>query len=304
MSVFGSKTTKKKELTRPEWIRGRVSFNESFQKVYKVLKKENVHTVCTEAACPNKDECWKDGHVTFIILGDVCTRGCLFCNVKNGKPLKIDKNEPERITRVVKKLAKKYVVITSVTRDDLEDEGAEHFLQVIQSIKKNNPETFVEALVPDFSARKELIQKISHSSANVIAHNIEMPESLYKEIRKRSNYKQSIETLRILNENKNFAGYLTKSSMMVGVGETTEEIYKTIHDLKNVGVDIVYIGQYLSPSKKHWPVKKYYTPEEFNQIGSKAEEIGIKVVSSGPMVRSSYKAYESYNKANSITLTT
>lgn len=304
MPITRLKTIEKKELARPEWIRGRVSSNESFQKVYKVLKKEKVHTVCTEAACPNKGECWKNSHVTFIILGEVCTRGCQFCNIKNGKPLEIDKNEPERIARVVKKLAKKYVIITSVTRDDLEDEGVGHFLQVIKSIKKNNPETFVEILVPDFSARKELIQKISDSSAVVIAHNIEMPERLYKEIRKRSDYRKSLETLRILNENKESAGYLIKSSIMVGVGETTEEIYETIHDLKNVGVDIVYIGQYLSPSKKHWPVKKYYTPEEFNQIGHKAEEIGIKVVSSGPMVRSSYKAYESYNKANSITLTT
>jgi len=285
-----------KILTRPSWIRGKVSFDENAKEVGEILQRSNLNSVCIEAACPNKGECWQAKHVTFMILGSVCTRSCLFCNVDGGSPEAPDVMEPEEISKAVKKLAIKYCVITSVTRDDLEDQGAGHFIDVVDQIKTESSDTIVELLIPDFAADPEFLRKIAFSKAEVIGHNIEMPEPFYPEIRPEADYSRSLEVLRLLDKfkKKDGADILTKSSLMLGLGEEEEDIFQALEDLRAAGVDIVYLGQYLSPSRKHWPVKKYYRPLEFKSLESRAKSMGFRGVSAGPMVRSSYRAYESY----------
>jgi len=230
--------------------------------------------------------------VTFMLLGNLCTRKCRFCDVPAGIPGNPDPLEPFKIAQAVSTLNLRYVVITSVTRDDLDDRGAGQFIKVTEKIKEINPETLVEFLIPDLDADYNLLNDISFCGASVIGHNIEMPERLYRYMRPGSDYKRSLKTLSVLRKISRLS--IVKSSIMVGVGETTGEIEETVRDLKTAGVDVLYVGQYLSPSKKHWSVKKFYTPGEFYDIKNMALDIGIKVIRSGPMVRSSYKAYESY----------
>lgn len=286
---------KGKSVKKPDWIRGKFSFGENYEKVKGVLKELDLNTVCDEAACPNKGECWDEGHATFMILGDICTRKCLFCNVSEGEMDEPDTDEGVRIARAVKDLGIKYAVITSVTRDDLDDRGAEHFVKTVKELKKSSPDVFVELLIPDFDADEELLRKVASSGAEVIGHNVEMPEGMYPAVRPRSDYQRSMNVLKILSQMKTEgAKILIKSSLIIGLGEGKRDIIRTLEDLEGRGVDIVYIGQYLSPTGDHWPVNKYYTPEEFKSFEEKALKMGFSAVCSGPMVRSSYRAYQTY----------
>ncbi len=274
----------------PAWIRARISMSEEYLGVQKLLKEKNLNTVCVEAACPNKGECWKRRHVTFMILGKVCTRKCRFCNVSGGIPETVDLTETVRIAEAVRELQAEYVVVTSVTRDDLPDKGANQFIRAVEEIRSRAPYAKIELLIPDFDADTELLRKIAFSGADIVGHNIEMPEALYPEIRPSADYKTSIQALNILNSMKNDgAPILVKSSMMLGLSETEEDILLTFKDLKESGVDILYAGQYLAPSTRHWPVKKYYTPQEFKFYHQKAIQTGFPQVKAAPMIRSSYQ---------------
>ncbi|MFA6636230.1 MAG: lipoyl synthase [Candidatus Omnitrophota bacterium] len=280
---------------RPDWIRAAVPAGSCCETFKSVLDGFGLNTVCVEADCPNRGECWDTGSATFMILGDICTRDCRFCNVKKGVPGDPDTQEPEKIAEVVRKLGMEYAVVTSVTRDDLPEGGTEHFTRVVRAIRRSSPRVPIEILIPDFSAREELLKKIAASGADVIGHNIEMPESLYCSLRPSSSYKNSLNTLKYLSDLRNDgAEIFVKSSLMLGLGETDMDISRTLRDLKEAGVDVIYMGQYLSPSKEHWPVKKYYTPDEFSRFRETALAMGFRSVSSGPMVRSSYRAQETY----------
>lgn len=264
-----------------------------------MLSRElGLNSVCVEASCPNKGECWKEKHITFMILGNICTRSCSFCNITSLNPGKPEADEPERVAKAIEKLGIKYTVITSVTRDDLADKGASHFVKTVSAVKERTPDVKVELLIPDIDADPELLGRIAFSGAEVIGHNIEMPEKLYTEIRPDSYYGSSLGALKVLSRMRDAgAGMLVKTSIMLGLGEEKRDIYKTLEDLKRAKVDIVYLGQYLNPSDQHWPVKKYYEPAEFVRIAEYAENMGFKTVLSGPMVRSSYRAMQSYEAA-------
>lgn len=286
-------------LQKPSWIRGTVSWDENFKEIKGLTEKLNLNTVCVEAACPNRGECWQKRHVTFMILGDVCTRGCSFCNVTGGIPVEVDPDEPANVAKAVKELGAKYIVITSVTRDDLEDKGAGHFVATVNQVKELNPGAFVELLIPDLEADEGLLRQVAFSGAQVIGHNIEMPSILYEDIRPNASYSKSLEVLRILGSMKQErARILVKSAIMLGLGEQEEDILTTLRDLKDAGTDIVYMGQYLSPSEKHCPVKRYYTPGEFGSLQEEAGKMGFKAAFAAPMVRSSYRAYEAYMQAS------
>lgn len=286
------------QIEKPAWIRGKLSSGEGHSRVRDLMKRLGLCSVCVSAACPNRGECWEAKHVTFMLLGDVCTRGCLFCNVSEGYAAPPDTEEPGKVAGAVKELGIKYAVVTSVTRDDLADKGAGHFAATVRNIKKISPDTIVELLIPDLDADEALLEKVVFCGPEVIGHNIEMPRNLYRRIRPRARYDRSLRALSGLSRFKDRAGIKIKSAMMVGLGEDEGDIHRTFVDLKRSGVDILYIGQYLSPTKKHWPVKKYYTPEEFSRLGASAEEMGFDAVLSGPMVRSSYRARETYLLAN------
>ena len=280
---------------RPDWIRGKVSWSEGLKEVKGILAELKLTTVCIEADCPNKGECWEKKHATFMILGDVCTRGCNFCNLTSGDPSEPDLSEPERVAKAVKELGIKYAVITSVTRDDLDDKGAGQFEKTVKAIKSICPDVLVEFLIPDFDGSKALIEKVAFSGADVVGHNIEVPENMYPAVRPRSDYTRSLGVLRVLSDlKKKGADILVKSSLIIGLGEEEEGIMTTLKDLKASGVDIVYIGQYLSPSKRHSPVRRFYKPAEFDKLEQKTRQIGFKSVISAPMVRSSYRAHEAY----------
>ncbi len=280
--------------SKPTWIRGKISCNEVYAKVRGLLSDLKLHSVCVSAACPNKGECWEARHVTFMILGDICTRGCLFCNVKPGAPEAPDAAEPGNIAKAVKELGIKYAVVTSVTRDDLADRGAGHFVATVERIKELSPDTLVELLIPDLDADGALLRETALSGADVVGHNIEMPERLYASVRPGADYARSLKTLRSLAALKGRSGILVKSAIILGLGEAPADITRTLKDLKEADVDIVYMGQYLNPTKKHWPVEKYYTPEEFSALEAEAKGMGFRAVLAGPMVRSSYRAQESY----------
>ncbi|MBL7072565.1 MAG: lipoyl synthase [Candidatus Omnitrophica bacterium] len=278
----------------PTWIRARISTNEDYLGVQKILEDKNLNTVCAEAACPNKGECWTRRHVTFMILGKVCTRKCRFCNVSAGVPEAVDPGETKRIAEAVQALRSDHVVITSVTRDDLPDKGANQFIRAVEEIRSRAPNTKIELLIPDFAADTQLLKRIALTGADIIGHNIEMPAALYPEIRPEADYKTSLEVLNILNSMKNAgAPILVKSSMMLGLGETEEDILLTFKDLKEAGVDILYAGQYLAPSNRHCPVKKYYTPQEFKFFRQKATQLDFLQIEIAPMIRSSYQTPDS-----------
>ena len=281
-----------KILSKPDWIRSRVLWSGAVDNIHDLLHDLELKTVCVEANCPNKCECWNGRHVTFIILGSVCTRGCSFCGVsKDNHPEKPDILEPKRIAKAVKKMKLEYAVITSVTRDDLPDKGTRQFVTTVAEIRSVSQNIAIELLVPDLNAEYRLLEAIAFSGAQVIGHNIEMPEKLYKEIRPRSDYRRSLKVLEILNgiRDSKKMDISVKSSMMLGLGEDEKDILGTLIDLKNTGVDTVYLGQYLAPTKHHWPVKKYYRPDEFKYFEQKAREIGFETVCAGPLVRSSYR---------------
>jgi lipoyl synthase len=282
---------------RPEWIRAKAPFGDEAEKVAGILKDLDLVTVCVEADCPNKGECWKDKHATFMILGNVCTRGCNFCDVSSGTPRDPDGTEPERVARAVSELGIRYAVITSVTRDDLDDRGSGQFERTVKAIKKISPGTLVEILIPDFSGISELIKRAAFSGACVIGHNIEVPASIYPAVRPGADYARSLGVLRALSDlREKGAGIFVKSSLITGLGEKYGDIISTLREIRSAGTDIVYIGQYLSPSREHLPVEKFYEPGEFSALAEEARSMGFGSVLSGPMVRSSYKACLAYRE--------
>ena len=279
---------------KPDWIRSKLSNSKEFFLTKTIVNKNNLVTVCQEANCPNITECWSKRHATFMIMGDTCTRACAFCDVKTGKPGKLDELEPVKISQAVKKLNLKHVVITSVDRDDLADGGANHFFEVINLTRKTNPNTTIEVLTPDFLRKGEAYKKVLEANPDVFNHNIETVPSLYLKVRPGSRYFASLELLK--NVKKINKKVFTKSGIMVGLGEKKDEILQVMDDLKTADVDFLTIGQYLQPSEKHFPLDRYYSPQEFNDLGSIAKAKGFLLVSSSPLTRSSYHADEDFAK--------
>lgn len=280
-----------KTTRRPDWLRVEAKFSNKYLEIKALSKSVNLHTVCEEAGCPNIYECYKAGTATFLILGNKCTRSCGFCLIEKGKPDALDKEEPKRIANAVQRLKLNYVVITSVTRDDLEDGGAQIFSQTVSDIRKILPDCGIELLIPDLNGSESALNMIINSSPNVINHNVETVRSLYPVVRKRFNYDWSLNLLKLVK--KKDKRIISKSGIVVGMGESWDEILETITHLSAVECDILTIGQYLSPSRTHRRVQKYYTPEEFNELKEIAHRMGIPEVVSGPLVRSSYHAHMS-----------
>ncbi len=277
---------------KPNWIRSKLLNSKEFFITKSVINQNNLVTVCQEANCPNITECWSKRHATFMIMGDTCTRACGFCDVKTGKPDKLDPFEPYKISNAVKKLNLKHVVITSVDRDDLPDGGSQHFFEVIKTTQKNNPNTSIEVLTPDFLRKGEAYKKVLEANPDVFNHNIETVPSLYRKVRPGARYFGSLELLKNSKQiNKNV---FTKSGLMVGLGETKDEILQVMDDLISADVDFLTIGQYLQPSPKHFPLVRYYHPDEFNELEQQAKAKGFLLVSSSPLTRSSYHADEDF----------
>jgi lipoic acid synthetase len=277
---------------KPAWIRVKASYSQDYIETKNILKKNNLITVCEEASCPNINECWSKKHATFMIMGDTCTRACAFCNVKTGIPNILDLQEPKKIAQSVSDLNLLHVVITSVDRDDLVDGGAKHFADVISEIKNKNTKTTVEVLTPDFLRKGDVYKIVVDAKPDVFNHNLETVPRLYLRVRPGSRYFQSLDLLRKVKDYN--SSIFTKSGLMVGLGETKEEIMQVMDDLRVAGVDFLTIGQYLQPSTKHYPIKNFITPEEFENYKLIAEGKGFLLVSSGPLTRSSYHASEDF----------
>jgi len=273
---------------KPDWIRTRITNSQIFFKTKEIVNKNKLTTVCQEANCPNITECWSKKHATFMIMGDTCTRGCAFCDVKTGKPSVLDPMEPFKVSNAVKELALNHVVITSVDRDDLEDGGANHFKDVINEVKKNNTSTTVEVLTPDFLKKGKSYEKVLEASPDVFNHNIETVPSLYLKVRPGSRYFTSIELLKLVKIKK--PNVFTKSGIMLGLGEKKDEIIQVMDDLRMADVDFLTIGQYLQPTTKHFPLDRYVHPDEFKEFKNVAISKGFLLVSSSPLTRSSYHA--------------
>jgi lipoic acid synthetase len=272
----------------PDWLKVRIGGGENFAKVKTLLRTAKLHTICEEARCPNIAECFGCSTAVFLILGDVCTRNCKYCNVTHGNPDSLNRNEPRDIAESVKTLGLNYVVVTSVTRDDLKDGGASVFYETVQEIRRLNDTCNIEVLIPDFRGNEAAIQKVVDASPDVINHNIEVVETLFPEIRPQGDYQRSLSILRTIKTmDKQMK---TKSGFMIGLGETKKQILTTIQDLITAHVDFLTIGQYLQPTKQHAEIKKYYTPEEFQEFKNIALSLGFIHVESGPLVRSSYHA--------------
>jgi lipoyl synthase len=278
-------------IKKPSWLRVRAPTGENYTKVKQSLRSLNLHTVCEEARCPNISECWGTGTATIMIMGEICSRGCRFCAVNSGKPVLLDTGEPERVAKAIKEWGLRYVVITSVCRDDLEDGGAEHIAKTIKAIKLLSPTIIVESLIPDFRGDDSSIIRIVKSKPEVISHNIETVSRLSPKVRDaRASYEQSLLVLKKIKDINSLI--YTKSSIMLGLGESEEEVIQTIKDLRSVGVSILTIGQYLQPTPKHLPIVEFIAPEKFNWFKEIAEQMGFVYVASGPLVRSSYRAGE------------
>ena len=272
----------------PDWLKIRIGGGKNYSKIKSILDNAKLHTICQEAKCPNIAECFGSGTAVFLIMGDICSRNCRYCNVKHGKPLPLNTEEPNDIAESVSQLGLKYVVITSVTRDDLSDGGSQFFNDTIKAIKKKNKDCRVEALIPDFKGDMDSIKKILDAKPDVLNHNIEVVKELFPIIRPEGDYQRSITVLKIIKKIDKHTR--TKSGFMVGLGENDCQIIQTIKDLRNVDVDFLTIGQYLQPSKDHVKIKKYYTPKEFIELKKIALGLGFRHVESGPLVRSSYHA--------------
>jgi lipoyl synthase len=279
---------------KPDWIRSKIIDSKVFFQTKQVVNQNNLVTVCQEANCPNITECWSKKHATFMIMGDTCTRACAFCDVKTGIPSDLDIFEPAKISAAVKKLNLKHVVITSVDRDDLEDGGSYHFHKVIEATRKKNPETSIEVLTPDFLRKGEAYKKILEADLDVFNHNIETVPRLYTKVRPGARYFSSLELLK--NAKRLNKKVFTKSGIMVGLGETKEEVTQVMDDLRSAEVDFITIGQYLQPSPKHHPLDRYYHPDEFKNFEDIAKIKGFLLVSSSPLTRSSYHADEDFRK--------
>ena len=277
---------------KPNWIRTKITNTQNYFKTKEIINTKKLHTVCQEASCPNISECWSKRHATFMIMGDTCTRACSFCNVKTGKPTFLDSLEPIKIAQATKELNLKHVVITSVDRDDLKDGGANHFSKVIIETRKMNKETTIEVLTPDFLRKGEAYKKIVNANPDVFNHNIETVPRLYKEVRPGSKYLASLNLLKLVKDmNKSI---FTKSGIMLGLGETRDEILRVMDDLLSANVDFLTIGQYLQPSVKHFPLKRYVHPNEFAEFKKLALSKGFLIVASSPLTRSSYHADEDF----------
>lgn len=280
---------------KPDWLKIELLSGGKLKEVRRLLTKNSLHTVCQSAACPNLGECFFRGTATFLIMGNVCTRNCRFCNIENGQPQTLDPHEPRRVAESVKTLGLKHAVITSVTRDDLPDGGASHFAATIRAVRELCPTTTVEVLVPDFMGSVESLRTVLDSEPDVLNHNVETVPRLYQTVRPQADYDRSLALLR------NADGYspdtITKSGFMVGLGETEEEVFQVLKDLREVGCNIVTIGQYLQPSRSHLPVGEYIHPDRFEDYRTEALRIGFSYVASAPLVRSSFKAEEAFREA-------
>ncbi|SDO42322.1 lipoyl synthase [Alkalicoccus daliensis] len=283
-------------LRKPEWLKIKLNTNDSYKGLKKLMREKRLHTVCEEAKCPNIHECWAERKTaTFMILGDVCTRACRFCAVKTGLPNELDWDEPERVAESVQVMGLKHVVITAVARDDLRDGGAAVFAETVRQVRKMNPGTSIEVLPSDMGGKEENVKTLIDAKPDIFNHNIETVRSLTKRVRARATYDR---TLGVLKTSKELNPEIpTKSSLMIGLGETKEEIIEVMDDLRSVDVDIMTIGQYLQPSKSHLKIKKYWTPEEFAELKEIALSKGFKHCEAGPLVRSSYHADEQVNAA-------
>jgi lipoic acid synthetase len=281
-----SNKTNINRIPRPDWLKVKAPGGENYVRIKNLLNDKQLHTVCEEAHCPNIGECWSCGTATFIILGDVCSRNCRFCAVSSGKPQPPDPAEPLHVAESIKAISLRYAVITSVTRDDLPDGGAEHWSRTIQEIKRLNPETKVEVLIPDFNGDEELLKIALKVQPDVLNHNVETVPSLYERVRPQAAFDTSLKVLRFAKTE----GMRTKTGIMVGLGETKEEVIETMRVIRDAGVEILTIGQYLQPSAKHLPVSRYVTPEEFAEFKQIGLEMGFSQVESAPLVRSSYHA--------------
>ncbi|MEY3355094.1 MAG: hypothetical protein RLZZ302_649 [Actinomycetota bacterium] len=278
---------------KPEWIKTRANMGPEYTRLRSLVKSEGLHTVCQEAACPNIFECWEDKEATFLIGGEKCTRRCDFCNIDTGKPDPIDRDEPRKVAESVKAMGLKYATITGVTRDDLEDEGAWLYAETIRKVHELNPGCGVEMLAPDFHANSDLLNQIFETQPEVFAHNLETVPRIFKSIRPAFTYEKS---LRVITMARDF-GLITKSNLILGLGETREEISQALVDLRGAGCDLITITQYLRPTNRHHPVERWVKPEEFVELAAEAKEVGFLGVMSGPLVRSSYRAGRLYKEA-------
>ena len=283
---------------KPSWIRSRLINSQNFFLTKSIINQKKIHTVCQEANCPNITECWSKRHATFLIMGDVCTRACAFCDIKTGKPNSLDLFEPIKIAKATKELNLKHVVITSVDRDDLIDGGAEHFSKVIHEVRKMNNSTTIEVLTPDFLRKGKAFTKVVLAKPDVFNHNIETVPSLYLKVRPGSRYFASLELLKSVKQMSK--KIFTKSGIMLGMGEKRDEILQVMDDLKSADVDFITIGQYLQPSVKHHPLERYVHPDEFKELKKIAESKGFLIVASSPLTRSSYHADEDFRKMKQL----
>ncbi len=274
------------KIKKPKWLKVKLPTGQAYKSVRGITKSHDLHTICESGNCPNMGECWGAGTATFMILGNICTRSCGFCNVMTGRPLAVDILEPKKVARSVQLMKVKHAVITSVDRDDLRDGGASIWVETINEIRKKNPKTTMETLIPDFKGRLKDIQPIIDVAPEVVSHNMETVRRLTKKVRIQAKYDRSLDVLRYLND----GGIKTKSGIMLGLGETEEEVVATMHDLREVGVSILTIGQYLQPSKKHLSVLEFITPAQFDKYRDIGLSLGFQHVESSPLVRSSYHA--------------
>ena len=282
-------TTSETRLRKPKWIRAQFSGTPEVQRLKKILRENKLHTVCEEASCPNLGECFGHGTATFMIMGDICTRRCPFCDVGHGRPNPLDKDEPYNMAKTIKAMGLKYVVITSVDRDDLRDGGSNHFVECINQVREQSPSTKIEILVPDFRGRMDVaVEIMDKAPPDVFNHNLETAPRLYRAARPGSDYLHSLNLLKKFKQNH--PNVPTKSGLMVGLGETNEEILEVMENMREHDVDMLTIGQYLQPSRFHLPVKRYVTPQEFDEFAEKGYTMGFSHIASGPMVRSSYHA--------------
>ena len=278
---------KKSKIGKPEWIRVKLPTGKKYTELRGLVDKYKLHTICTSGSCPNMGECWGEGTATFMILGNICTRSCGFCGVKTGRPDTVDWEEPEKVARSIKLMGIKHAVITSVDRDDLKDMGSILWAETILAIRRLNPSTTLETLIPDFQGNTTNIDRIIAVAPEVVSHNLETVRRLTRQVRIQAKYDQSLGVLHYLKEQ---GIRRTKSGLMLGLGETEDEVFESLHDLRKAAVDIVTLGQYLQPTKKHLPVERFVTPEEFARYEAFAKDLGFRHVESGPLVRSSYKA--------------
>lgn len=277
-------------LRHPPWLRVRIPAGETYQWLRQLMRQAALHTVCEEANCPNIGECWSRRTATFLIMGDTCTRNCRFCNVRTGRPAPLDPDEPERIAQVVEEMGLRHAVVTSVDRDDLPDGGASHFAAVIRAIRARRPECTVEVLIPDFRGRVEPLKVVMDEHPDILNHNVETVPRLFRTVQPQCRYEWSLAVLE--NAKRLWPQAVTKSGLMVGLGESVDEVLEVMSDLRRVEVDILTIGQYLQPTREHLPVARYYTPEEFAFFRERGYEMGFRWVASAPLVRSSYNAEE------------